>query len=126
MIFRDIDGSARSLAERPDAERQAVVGPGFLLDGKDLSELGSRGLQPGFQAPRRFRLSEAMGNGNDQGRGHRGAPRRMIRASSKQNGTARPTDGSREARPHTAGGDMPALNRRAGFLSAPVATRASP
>jgi hypothetical protein len=48
VIFGYIDRAVGGLAERSDAELKAVVGPGFLLDGKDLSELRPRRLQPGF------------------------------------------------------------------------------
>jgi hypothetical protein len=44
VIFGYIDRAVGGLAKRPNAELQAVVGPGFLLDGKDLSELRPRRL----------------------------------------------------------------------------------
>jgi len=74
VIFRDVDRAVRGLAERPDAELQPVVRPGFPLDRKDLPELRPGGFQPGFQAAGRLLPPESMGNGNDQGRGHRRAP----------------------------------------------------
>src|ERR1700690_1624797 len=65
LDFRHTDCTVRGLGEGPDAELQAAVRTGFLLDGKILSEIRPRGLQPRFKAARRLVPSESMGNGHD-------------------------------------------------------------
>ena len=70
MVVEHVDGAARGLRQRRDAELQAVVGPGFFLEGEELAEFFLGAAQAGFQPAHRFVAAEPVRDGDNQRLAH--------------------------------------------------------
>ena len=68
----DVDGAGGALAERLDAEAQAIVIPSLVLDRQQRCEFAVRTADPGLDAAQRLVLAEAVGNVDDERFRHRG------------------------------------------------------
>src|SRR5262245_33991887 len=90
VVIGDVEKTGRSLAERADIEREAVAGPGFLMERNQGGIIGARGREAGLDAPRRFLAAEPMRNGYDQRLRHACHP---FAVPAPDMGSAR-TDGS--------------------------------
>src|SRR5580700_2195219 len=70
MVVAHVDGAARRLCQRRDAELQTVVGPGLFLESEELAEFFLGAAQAGFEATQRFVTAEPVRDGDNQRLAH--------------------------------------------------------